>query len=119
MKYKDTLVYTRLTETLRDAKLSALHYENRLRWANFWYFAFEICIAAGAAGATGTGIAALTIWKEGIGVHFCYIITIVATIRAFLKPIVAPGIRLQMYSRQHQGWYGLYFAAEKAAFISA
>jgi hypothetical protein len=113
MKYKDTILYIRLTEMLRDAKLSALYYENRLRWANFWYFAFEIFIAAGAAGAAGTGIAALTVWQQGIGVPVWYTVSVIAAGLAFLKPMVAPGTRLQTYSRQHQGWYALYFTAEK------
>jgi len=113
MKWKDQVLYIQLCNMLRNAKLSTLSYEDRLWWANFWYFAFEICIAAGAASATGTGVAALTIWKAGIGVYIWYAVTTSATILAFLMPIVAPGERLQTYSRQHQGWYGLYLSFER------
>jgi hypothetical protein len=113
MTYKDQVLYIRLCEILRNARLSAFYYENRLWWANFWYFTFEIFIAAGAASATGTGIAALTIWRDGIGVYVWAFITVLATILAFLKPIIAPGTRLETYSRQHQGWYAQYFSAER------
>jgi hypothetical protein len=32
---------------------------------------------------------------------------------SILKPILAPAKRLELITRQHQGWYSLYFAAEK------
>jgi hypothetical protein len=113
MTHKDTLVYVRLTNMLRDAKLSTLYYQNRLWWTNFWYLTFEIFIAAGTAAAAGTGLAALTIWQHGPGLYVWSSITIVATVLAFLKPIVAPGTKLQIYSRQHHGWYSLYFSVER------
>src|SRR5437764_1491218 len=36
-----------------------------------------------------------------------------ATILSILKPILAPGKHLELCTRQHQGWYSLFFAAEK------
>src|ERR1700746_3721162 len=45
----------RAYQMLRTARMSALYYENRLWWANFWNFIFEIAIAVGA---TSSGVAA-------------------------------------------------------------
>ncbi|MGD0105585.1 MAG: hypothetical protein ABSC06_16310 [Rhodopila sp.] len=106
----DYKLWTQSCNILRTACINSFYYEQRLWWANFWYLSFEITIALGA---TGSSVAAWALWKDGIGVILWAIISGFATLISILKPILAPAKRLELITRQHQGWYSLYFAAEK------
>jgi hypothetical protein len=100
----------RAYQMLRTARMSALYYENRLWWANFWNFFFEIAIAIGA---TSSGVAAWALWQKGIGVTLWGIITSVSALSAILKPILAPARYIETSTRQHQGWHSFFFSIDK------
>ena len=100
----------RVYQMLRTARLSASYYENRLWWANCWHVTFEIAIAVGA---TGSGVAAWALWKNGIGVPVWGVITGLSTLAAILKPIHAPAKHIETSTRRHQGWHTFFFAMDK------
>jgi hypothetical protein len=66
-------------------------------------------------GTTSSGVAAWALWQQRIGAILWGVITGCAALLAIVKPIVAPAKRIELYTRQHQGWHGLFFAADKLA----
>jgi hypothetical protein len=113
MTEEDCALLCRAYDMFRTARLSALYYERKLWLANVVHLSFEITIALGA---TGTGVAAWALWKQGIGVILWGIITGASTLLAIVKPIIAPAKRIELCTRQHQGWHSFYFALDKLLF---
>lgn len=73
-----------------------------------------------AATASGSGIASLLVKSEGyvgiIGQYAWPIIALIAAISAIVRPIYAPGKKIEAFTRQHQGYLANYFALKKLAF---
>ena len=99
----------RAYDMLRLARMNAAYYEHRLRDANRIHLLFEITIAIGTTGS----IAAWAVWKSSWGEYAWVAITGLATLLAVVKPILAPAKRIEICTRQHQGWLSLYYAVDK------
>jgi hypothetical protein len=105
----DKALFERAYDLLRLARMNSAYYERRLKAAIDFHLFFEITIAIGTAGS----IAAWAIWKGGIGEPIWILISCLATLLAVIKPIVAPAKRIELCTRQHQGWLSLYYGIDK------
>ncbi len=110
---EDVVLIRRMWDDLRTAKMNVYYYEARLASANFWNLSFELALAIGA---TGSGVAGWAIWKEQIYAWIWAIIAGTASLIAIVKPILAPGKKIELATRQHQSWHTLSFGIEKVLF---
>lgn len=110
MSEQDIALLKSVYEMLKIARLSSMYYERRLWTANLVHFTFEIMIAVGA---TTSGVAAWALWQNKIYASVWAVIAGASTLFAILKPILAPAKWIELCTRQHQGWFALYFALDK------
>jgi hypothetical protein len=110
---EDVVLIHRLWDDLRTAKMNVCYYGARLASANNWNLAFELSLAIGA---TGSGAAGWAIWKEPSYAWIWAIIAGAASLISIIKPILAPGKKIEISTRQHQSCHTLYFGLEKLIF---
>jgi len=90
----------------RTAALNKKYYGYKLDQYQFINKCLEILIACGAT--TGTGIAGLAIWKNGMGTTAWGIISGVSIVLATIKPIVALPKEIERYSKLASGYATIY-----------
>jgi len=83
----------------RTALLNKKYYGFRLKKFKTYNLLLEWLIALGASGATGTGVAGLTIWKTGFGFEVWGIISAASIILATAKPLVNLPSSIERYSK--------------------
>ena len=105
----DRALLERAYSLLRLARMNAAYYDYRLKAANDIHLFFEITIAIGTTGS----VAAWAIWNSPWGAPAWAVIACTASALAVIKPIIAPAKRIELCTRQHQGWLGLYYGVDK------
>ena len=90
----------------RTAALNMKYYGCRLDRYQQLNKCLEILIACGAT--TGTGIAGLAIWKNGLGTTAWGIISGVSIVLATIKPIIALPKEIERYSKLASGYATIY-----------
>lgn len=97
----------------RTAHMNELYYAKRLGQVQRWATLLEI---ATAITASGSGVAALTIWQGDAGKALWQLLAVVAAVAAVLKVVLAPSKRVELLTRQLQGYRANYFALKKLGF---
>jgi hypothetical protein len=95
------------------SRMNALYYERRLSQLQNHSFWMEVVTAATAS---GSGLAALTLFATIPGRWAWQALALVAAVVAVVRPIYAPGKKIEAFTRQHQGYHGNFFALKKLAF---
>jgi hypothetical protein len=105
------------------SRMNALYYEKRLSIVQRWSFIMEIIIALTASGsgvaalATGNGSSASASFlsNTGIGQWVWQLFALATAIIAVIRPIYAPGKKIEAFTRQQQGYHANFFALKKLA----
>lgn len=95
------------------AKMNSFYYEQRLTQVQAISFWMEIAIAATAS---GSGLAALALFQTGVGHWAWQGLALIAAAVSIVRPIYAPGKKIEMFARQQQGYHTNYFNLKKLAF---
>ena len=95
------------------SRMNAIYYGSRLDALQKEAFLMEV---TSAITASGSGVAALTLWNQGAGQLAWQGLALLAAIVAVVKPLRAPGKRIEVFTRQQQGYHGNFFAMKKLAF---
>jgi hypothetical protein len=109
----DLGLLTEIYELQCTSRMNAIYYARRLGALQKEAFAMEIFTAVTAS---GSGIAALTLWQEPGWKLLWQGLALLAAIVAIVKPLRAPGKRIEVFTRQQQGYHANYFALKKLAF---
>lgn len=97
----------------RTAHMNHLYYLKRLGQVQGWATLLEI---ATAITATGSGVAALAVWQSDAGKTLWQLLALVAAVAAVLKVVLAPSKRVELLTRQLQGYRANFFALKKLGF---
>lgn len=97
----------------REVRMSAIYYEARLSRVQRAAMALEVSVALTAS---GSGLTGLAFWSSDWGQPVWAAITIAATVAAIVKPIYASGAKIELFTRQHQGYLENFFALKKLGF---
>jgi len=95
------------------SRMNAIYYGSRLGALQREAFFMEV---TSAVTASGSGVAALTLWNQGVWQFAWQGLALLAAIVAVVKPLRAPGKRIEVFTRQQQGYHGNFFAMRKLAF---
>jgi hypothetical protein len=95
------------------SRMNALYYERRLSQLQNHSFWMEVVTAATAS---GSGLAALTLFATIPGRWAWQALALVAAVVAVVRPIYAPGKKIENFTRQHQGYHANFFALRKLTF---
>jgi hypothetical protein len=95
------------------SRMNAIYYERRLSRLQTHSFWMEVVTAATAS---GSGLAALTLFATVPGRWAWQALALVAAVIAVVRPIYAPGKKIETFTRQHQGYHANFFALKKLAF---
>lgn len=95
------------------SRMNAVYYGSRLGALQKEAFFMEV---TSAVTASGSGVAALTLWNQGAGQVLWQGLALLAAIVAVVKPLRAPGKRIEVFTRQQQGYHANFFAMKKLAF---
>jgi hypothetical protein len=99
------------------SRMNAIYYGLRLSRVQTISFWMEVTIAATASGSGLASIVANSADFIGIlGQAIWPLVAIVAALFAIVRPIYAPGRKIEAFTRQHQGYQANYFALKKLAF---
>jgi hypothetical protein len=97
--------------------MNAIYYELRLAKMLKISFWMDVIIAATAS---SSGVASIIAKSTGIvgivGQTVWPLVAVVAAICAIVRPVYAPGKKIETFARQHQGYHANYFALKKLAF---
>lgn len=107
LPYPDAKRAARLVaEEYRTASLNQAYFGCLLSGVASRNRVLEILIAIGATGATGTGVASLTIWKEGWGVVAWGLISAVSILLATVKPFLNWPTLIEQYGKLYGEYAG-------------
>lgn len=95
------------------SRMNAIYYGRRLDALQKEAFFMEVTTAITAS---GSGVAALALWNQGVGQLAWQALALTAAVVAVVKPLRAPGKRIEVFTRQQQGYHGNFFALKKLAF---
>jgi hypothetical protein len=95
------------------SKMNALYYERRLGALQAHSFWMEVVLAATAS---GSGLAALTVFESDAGRWAWQGLALAAALVSVVRPIYAPGKRIEAFARQQQGYHANFFNLKKLAF---
>lgn len=96
------------------SRMNAIYYGARLGALQKEAFFMEVVTAVTAS---GSGVAALTLWNQGAGQVLWQGLALTAAVVAVIKPLRAPGKRIEVFTRQQQGYQANYFALKKLGFL--
>jgi hypothetical protein len=96
------------------SRMNAIYYGKRLGALQRESFIMEVVTAVTAS---GSGVAALTLWNQGAGQVAWQALALVAAVVAVVKPLRAPSKRIEVFTRQQQGYHANYFALKKLGFL--
>ena len=110
-------------DLLRTSRMNALYYGKRLQQLQMHSFCMELITAATASGsglaaiATGGGSETQTgLLNTETGQWLWQVLALTAAAVAVIRPIYAPGKKIELFTRQQQGYHANYFALKKLAF---
>jgi hypothetical protein len=101
--------YKQLCVDLRNACLNELYYKGVADRASNWNTGFEIIIALFAS---GSAISAWNVWRTASGQSAWAILAGLATVAAYLKPILRHAERAKTATSLHTGFKGLHLELE-------
>jgi hypothetical protein len=110
----DIALLKEIYELQCTSRMNAIYYGARLGALQKEAFFMEVTTAITAS---GSGVGALTLWNQGAGQFLWQGLALVAAIVAVVKPLRAPGKRIEVFTRQQQGYHGNYFALKKLGFL--
>ena len=110
----DTALLKEIYELQCTSRMNAIYYGKRLGALQQEAFIMEVTTAVTAS---GSGVAALTLWNQGPGQLVWQGLALTAAIVAVIKPLRAPGKRIEVFTRQQQGYLANYFALKKLGFL--
>jgi hypothetical protein len=93
-------------EMMCTAIMNAYYYEQRLTKVQAISFWMEIALAATAS---GSGLASLTLFQEGFGHSAWQVLAVSAAAVSIIRPIYAPGKKIETFTRQQQGYHTNFF----------
>ena len=93
------------------SRMNALYYERRLARLQTHSFWMEVVTAATAS---GSGLAALTLFATDPGRWAWQTLALIAAVVAVVRPIYAPGKKIETFTRQHQGYHANFFALKNS-----
>jgi hypothetical protein len=109
----DIALLTAVYELQCTSRMNAIYYGHRLAALQKEAFFMEVVTAITAS---GSGVAALTLWNQGAGQVLWQGLALTAAVVAVVKPLRAPGKRIEVFTRQQQGYHANFFAMRKLAF---
>jgi hypothetical protein len=109
----DIALLKEIYELQCTSRMNALYYGGRLGALQRESFILELVTALTAS---GSGLAALTLWESPGWSVLWQVLAVSAAVAAVLKPLRAPGKRIEIFTRQQQGYNANYFALKKLAF---
>lgn len=104
---------TAIYELQCTSRMNAIYYSSRLQALQKEAFLLEVTTAVTAS---GSGVGALALWNQGAGQALWQGLALVAALAAVVKPLRAPGKRIEVFTRQQQGYHANFFALKKLAF---
>jgi hypothetical protein len=108
----DVGLFEEIYQLTCTSRLNALYYSERLRSLQRISLWMEFTIAATAS---GSGIAALATDAGTMGSIAWKVVLLIAAVVAVIRPIYAPGKKIEQLTRQEQGYTTNYFALKKLA----
>lgn len=100
-------------ELQATSRMNAIYYGSRLAALQKESFFLEVITAVTAS---GSGVGALALWNQGAGQVLWQGLALLAALAAVIKPLRAPGKRIEVFTRQQQGYHANYFAMKKLSF---
>ncbi len=97
-------------ELLCTSRMNVLYYEHRLGRVQTYSFWMEVVTAATAS---GSGLASLTLLATGPGIWIWQALAVVAAAVAVVRPIYAPGKRIESLTSQLHGYRANFFALRR------
>ncbi|WP_372618437.1 hypothetical protein [Falsiroseomonas sp.] len=110
---RDIALLQEIYELTCTSRMNAIYYAKRLAALQKESFFMEVTTAVTAS---GSGVAALTLWNQGAGQVVWQGLALTAAVVAVVKPLRAPGKRIEVFTRQQQGYHANFFALKKLAF---
>jgi hypothetical protein len=110
---RDMALLREIYELTCTSRMNAIYYGKRLGSLQKESFFMEVTTAVTAS---GSGVAALTLWNQGAGQVAWQALALTAAVVAVVKPLRAPGKRIEVFTRQQQGYHANFFALKKLAF---
>lgn len=98
-------------ELMCTSRMNSLYCERRLKAIQNVSFGMEVSIAA-----TASGLASLAPFSTAIGHSIWQALAILAAAVAIIRPIYAPGKKIELLTRQQHGCHSNFFALKKLAF---
>lgn len=95
------------------SRMNTIYYERRLGQLQRHSFWMEIAIALAASGSS---VGALLQANKSWGPEIWQALALVAAVVAIIRPIYAPGKKIETFTRQQQGYHANFFNLEKLAF---
>lgn len=95
------------------SRMNTLYYDNRLARVMSISFWMEVVTAASAS---GSGLLAVLNDAGGWGNVAWQALALFAALVAVIKPIYAPSKKIELFTRQQQGYHANYFSLKKLAF---
>lgn len=109
----DIGLLTAIYELQCTSRMNAIYYGGRLRTLQKEAFLLEVTTAVTAS---GSGVGAVALWNQGAGQVLWQGLALFAAFAAVVKPLRAPGKRIEVFTRQQQGYHANFFALKKLAF---
>jgi hypothetical protein len=110
----DIALLKEIYELQCTSRMNAIDYGRRLGVLQQEAFVLEL---ATAITASGSGLAALTLWESPGWSVIWQVLAVLAAIAAVVKPLRAPGKRIEVFTRQQQGYHANFFALKKLGFL--
>ncbi len=110
---RDVALLQSIYDLTCTSRMNAIYYSKRLGALQKESFLMEVTTAVTAS---GSGVAALTLWNQGAGQVAWQALALIAAVVAVVKPLRAPGKRIEVFTRQQQGYHANFFALKKLAF---
>lgn len=109
----DTGLLQAIYELQCTSRMNAIYYAARLRALQKESLVMEVLTAATAS---GSALAAWESWSRPGLAAVWQGLALAAAIVAIVKPLRAPGKRIEVFTRQQQGYHANFFALKKLAF---
>jgi hypothetical protein len=109
----DIGLFEEIFQLLCVSRMNQLYYERRLRRVQFISMIMEFTIAATAS---GSGIATLLAQSADTRINFIWTgVLLFAAIVSIVRPLYAPGKKIEIMTRQQHGYMANFFALKKLA----
>jgi hypothetical protein len=109
----DVALLSEIYDLQCTSRMNTLYYDSRLARVMTISFWMEV---ATAAAASGSGLLAVLNDAGGWGHVAWQALALIAALVAVIKPIYAPSKKIELFTRQQQGYHTNYFSLKKLAF---